>query len=237
MGKIGKKFNDFIDSAFVLLPYVLLISLMLMPFSCGAFYSTSKWLYPHAMTDKRCIIALGISLLATFIIGMAGSVMLQKIRKKSVKLNQVMNSSIVGGIIFLIIWLALPNLDVCMMDRGKAMRTMANIKTIAQIIEEEKCARGEYPEAKTMSDIVPLAPEMKPSIGNIQDGWGNSLAISSSKEGYWIISPGGDGKLDVLLFDQYPTSKLIWPDSDFVYHNGIWIQNPFLDNEMKSGFR
>jgi hypothetical protein len=230
---LSKKLSSAFNQAFALLPYLLAFSLLILPFSCMVVFAGRRCFSLSALLDQQCLIYLVFSFFAALVAGSIASVIYFNFRAKPLSYWQVGLASSMAALMMLVILIALPNMDICDMDRSRAKRTMADTKWIAEAIENHRCAQGQYPDIRAWAELVKLDPGFEICKEGLRDGWGTLFIISSNSEGYWIISKGGDAQLDVAPYDQYPINHIRWPESDFVFHNGMWIQNPFLDVYMK----
>lgn len=234
MSVLSKKLSNAFNQAFALLPFILAFSLLVLPFLCIGIFAGRRYFASTIILDKQCFQYLIVAFAVALVIGLFGSIYYFKFREKPILYLQVGFAFSIAAIMMLVILLALSNMDFCSMDRSRAKRTMADTKTIAEVIENYRCAKGEYPKIHSMMEVVRLEPMLEKWKDGLKDGWGVPFEVSSSSKGYWIISKGGDAQFDVAHYDQYPINHVIWPESDFVFHNGMWIQNPFLDVYMKT---
>ena len=94
--------------------------------------------------------------------------------------------------------------------KEKALRTGADLRTIATALEAYRRERGSYVQADTGSALIDhLAPRYLSSIIRL-DAWSHELSYKGSATGYRLISPGADGKLDT--------------DDDIVFENGSLVK-------------
>ena len=231
---LDKKLSVAFNQAFALLPYLLAFSLLILPFSCVGVFAGRRCTSSAVLLDQQCFYYLIVTFAAALVAGLIASVNYFKFRAKPLLYGQVGLALPVAALMMLVILIALSNMDICDMDRSRAKRTMADAKWIAEAIENYRCEKGKYPEIQSWAELVQLDPMFEKWKKELKDGWGTPFAISSNSEGYWIISKGGDMKLDVEQLDLYPINHVVWPESDIVFHDGMWLQNPFLDVYMKT---
>ncbi|HSF24325.1 MAG TPA: type II secretion system protein GspG [Blastocatellia bacterium] len=78
--------------------------------------------------------------------------------------------------------------------KEKALRTTADLRTIATALESFKRERGHYIAADNSTGLIDLlAPRYLPTIIRI-DAWSNSLEYRGTTSGYRLSSIGPDGK-------------------------------------------
>lgn len=127
---------------------------------------------------------------------------------------------VVVAVIGILAALAVPNL-LNAMHRAKQKRTMADLRSVAQSVEQYAIDHAGHPIA---ADIVTLAEVLTPIYAREVprlDGWNRLLAVDSTFEAYTLGSGGKDG--GPLNFVGGPTSDL---DDAIIYINGQFWQWP-----------
>jgi len=128
---------------------------------------------------------------------------------------------------------ALPNLFSAM-DRGRQMRSMANLKTVQVALLNFKNDHGSYPEAATLSELAArLAPQYISKLPTT-DGWNRELRYSAWKEDsaapgpdrFVLASFGRDGKWEQDRPRAYQPGVVKGYDEDLVLGNEGWIRQP-----------
>ena len=106
---------------------------------------------------------------------------------------------LLGGLFVLAgILIALPSLRSGG-DRGKAKRTMADMRSLSIAIEAYRDERGSYPDATAIDE---LAPQIEPAFlrrAPRRDGWGAAFEVRSGGGGFTIRSTGGEGARPIVL--------------------------------------
>lgn len=78
--------------------------------------------------------------------------------------------------------------------KEKALRTTADLRTIATALEAFKRERGQYIAAETSAKLIDeLAPRYMPLVIRI-DAWSNEFEYNGTASGYRLASRGPDGK-------------------------------------------
>lgn len=156
---------------------------------------------------------------------------------------------IVVAIIGILAAIAIPNLMTAM-QRARAKRTMADMRTIGQAWEAYSIENNGYSAAGTQVDrpvgdapqIVAmthaelsdlLTPEYTKTLPQF-DGWGNEFAFarSSTGDGYMIGSRGADGEPDGQSDPEISREEAPAPeptgdfDTDIYYINGTFVSLP-----------
>ena len=117
---------------------------------------------------------------------------------------------------------AIPNLTNAV-DRGKAKRTMADIRSLATAIEIYSVEHERYPDASSVDELVrQLAPDYTVDPVTV-DAWGFPLVVESQADLYLICSGGKDGGHCELLGQGGPAPSL---DDSIIFRNGEFIQWP-----------
>ena len=94
--------------------------------------------------------------------------------------------------------------------KEKALRTGAELRTIATALEAYRRESGSYVQADSGSALIDhLAPRYLSSIVRL-DAWSQELSYKGSGTGYRLASLGPDGKLDT--------------DDDIVFENGRLVK-------------
>ncbi|HZM86026.1 MAG TPA: type II secretion system protein GspG [Blastocatellia bacterium] len=94
--------------------------------------------------------------------------------------------------------------------KEKALRTSADLRTIATALESYRRESGSYVKADNGSALIDhLAPRYLNSIIRL-DAWSNELSYKGSATAYRLISLGADGKADT--------------DDDIVFENGRLVK-------------
>ena len=114
--------------------------------------------------------------------------------------------------------LALPSLDFGSLDRSRQKRSMADIRSIAFVIEEHRSRTGSYPTAVSVADLQAYGKHPLP----FTDAWGNRYLVRSSPDSYSITSFGLCGQPDML-----PASgEITVVSGDIRFANGRFITFP-----------
>jgi hypothetical protein len=110
---------------------------------------------------------------------------------------------------------------------------MTYIRVIGTAMEAYAVDNDTYPEAAGLVPIEALAPQLLPVyIRELpgSDPWGHPYFVSSSSEGYVIVSTGADGLLDAPLTDAKSASATIElttnDEADIVFANGAFTKYP-----------
>lgn len=94
--------------------------------------------------------------------------------------------------------------------KEKALRTGADLRTIATALEAYRRESGSYVQANTGSALIDhLAPRYLNTIIRL-DAWSRELSYNGTAGGYRLISLGADGKPDT--------------DDDIVFENGRLVK-------------
>jgi hypothetical protein len=94
--------------------------------------------------------------------------------------------------------------------KEKALRTGADLRTIASALEAYRRESGSYVQADSGSVLIDhLAPRYLNSIIRL-DAWSRELSYKGTAGGYRLFSLGPDGKLDT--------------DDDIVFENGRMVK-------------
>jgi len=124
---------------------------------------------------------------------------------------------------------AVPNL-LNATNRGRQMRTMADMRTVATAMEEYDVDYARYPSTgNRWVQAADLAPKLSPVyIKHLPetDGWGHPFRCWSDGRSYVIVSPGEDGVLDRDWLKETTRRKTINFDDDIVFKDGSFLQWP-----------
>lgn len=123
---------------------------------------------------------------------------------------------------------AIPNL-LNAIDRGKQKRTMADIRTIATVMESYAVDNNRYPattgwqQAGALKEIVePVYIRQLPVV----DGWNHGILVLSDGENYTIVSPGKDGSSDGDWAGEIEAGPFDTFNHDIVFRNGQFVKWP-----------
>jgi general secretion pathway protein G len=130
---------------------------------------------------------------------------------------------IVVAIIGIIAAIAIPNL-LNAIDRGKQKRTMADLRSVGTAVEEYAIDNNVYPTAASIAALEPLVEPIYIRTAPTEDGWGNTVIVSSTTTGYTLCSPGKDGGSSCTVTGSGgPTTSF---DDDIIFINGQFVQWP-----------
>jgi len=116
--------------------------------------------------------------------------------------------------------------------RGKQVRTMGDMRTIATSLESYSIDHRDYPTSRTppttaLDEITPvLVPTYVKALPRL-DGWGRKFELVSTAKEYTIISRGSDGRPDT------PDGPSVSPNggttsfiNDLIFSTGSFAQFP-----------
>ncbi len=132
---------------------------------------------------------------------------------------------IVVAIIGIIAAIAVPNL-IKAVDRAKQKSTMADIRALANAVEQYAIDINYYPLATSMTPVDGQAMVIEPHFiqkAPDKDAWNGALYYGSNASGsdYTVTSYGKDKK--VSSSSAGPTSNF---DCDIIFQNGSWVAYP-----------
>lgn len=109
----------------------------------------------------------------------------------------------------------------CMwIDRGRQVRTHANMQTIVRALETLK-ERGALTTSNAEASIAAVSDGL--------DGWGRRYIFRQSGDSYLLISTGSDGELDVsspsVYFGTTFASVAKQYDRDIVFRDGAPVRS------------
>ena len=130
--------------------------------------------------------------------------------------------------------IAIPNL-LTAMQRSKAKRSMADMRSIASALEARATDTNSYPPTQSIGELERLLKPTYMKEFPRADGWGSpyvyegiECAAEDRCAGYMLGSPGEDGKVEGLL--SYHTSDVLGESTNFaediVFTNGKFIRAP-----------
>lgn len=131
---------------------------------------------------------------------------------------------IVVAIIGIIAAIAIPNL-LAAIQRGKQKRSMADIRTIGNVVETFNIDYNRYPlDASAVStiatEVVPDYIQRLPTV----DGWNRAIqyiAAGTQPQSYTIYSYGKDGDAE-----SWTAGSTQYFEDDIVFSNGGFYQYP-----------
>lgn len=141
----------------------------------------------------------------------------------AIVIGVVAGAFVVIAVIGILAAIAIPNL-ITATQRSKQKRTMADMRTLAVMIESYKVDKGTYPSASNVAELQPLLAEYGKTVPQ-KDGWGNDIQVSISGQGYILGSGGKDGSLDRRP-DEYTPATTNNFDCDIIYANDAFVQQP-----------
>ena len=128
---------------------------------------------------------------------------------------------IVVAIIGIIGAIAIPNL-LNAIDRGKKTRTLADMRTISNFVEQFSIDNSHYPQVSTIDELKVLVEDA--AITNampVEDAWNGPLFYTSDGFEYTIASCGkGATVCNSLTF----TGEWDKMADDLIIHNGMVVQ-------------
>lgn len=142
---------------------------------------------------------------------------------------------VVVAIIGIIAAIAIPNL-LNAINRGRQKRTMADMRSVAVVVEGYAVDNGHYPAAATLEELALLVqPKYTTSLRKV-DAWQHTLRYACWQSGqgtngcdtYRLVSAGQDGSFEQPDPRDYGDSGERTTDfkRDIVYGNGGFLQYP-----------
>lgn len=130
---------------------------------------------------------------------------------------------IVVAIIGIIAAVAIPNL-LNALDRGRQKRSMADIRSVASLIEMYGIDNSYFPIGGDLTTLRTILEPMYAKAVPTQDGWNNDILAVSLATGYTITSHGKDGTGGATACAGSPTCALL--NDSIIYSNGQFVQYP-----------
>lgn len=127
--------------------------------------------------------------------------------------------------------MALPNLGDAG-QRGRAKKSMADIRSIATALEAWAVDQGAYPAAGSLDELAPLLEGKYIAALPRKDQWGNPYRYHLlgdppvDRQEYWIISAGSDGTVEWADPRSYPEGATTDCACDIVYYNDHFRRYP-----------
>lgn len=127
--------------------------------------------------------------------------------------------------------MALPNLSDAF-QRGRAKKSMADIRSIATAVEAFAIDQGAYPAAGSLDELARLLEGKYIAALPRKDQWGNPYRYRLlgdppvERQEYWIIGAGSDGAVEWADPRSYPEGATTDYACDFVYYNGQFRRYP-----------
>ena len=137
---------------------------------------------------------------------------------------------IVVAIIGIIAAIAIPNL-LNAIDRGRQKRSMADLRTVATVVEQYEIDNSFYPLEAAEADLTSatLRTVLQPVYIRrlpIEDGWNFSLRYQSSSLTYTVGSLGKDGGAGGSLTVNGAGGGMNDFDCDIIFVDGSFVQWP-----------
>jgi type II secretory pathway pseudopilin PulG len=120
------------------------------------------------------------------------------------------------GIVGILASIAIPNF-LTAMQRSRQKRSMADIRSIATMLETYRTEKGVYPADPAQAGTIPQ-----------QDGWTTPYSIVVTETAYYIGSAGANKSFEKPLPEYTPGVGDNF-DCDIIYANGAFVQQPELD--------
>ena len=126
---------------------------------------------------------------------------------------------VVIGIVSAIV---VPNL-LNALDKGRQVRTVADLRILGGNIEVYSVDHGHYPAGSDITALNVLVPEYLDDVMDV-DGWDHELIYIGVALNYTLGSAGKDGGDSLVLLDGGgPTSNF---NDDIIYSAGNFVQWP-----------
>ena len=122
---------------------------------------------------------------------------------------------------------------------GTQKRTMAHLRSLATAIESYAIDNDVYPSISgfgTAEDLQHLIEPIYIRSTPLRDGWNRPIYVRAGRDGYWLISAGHDGTLDVSYDRMSDQDVLDWleesggtfrsQDGDIVMRNDRFVRWP-----------
>ena len=136
---------------------------------------------------------------------------------------------VITGIIAAI---AVPNF-MNSMEKGKAKRTMADMRSVATSIEAFAVDNDQYPgPTDGFLPVESLTGQLEPIYIRTlprTDAWGGELLYWSNTSTYRLVSKGTDGELDRDWLGEIESSLGDAPGRDILYVDGSFVVSPDHD--------
>ena len=148
--------------------------------------------------------------------------LLLTMRSQRILARRVIEAMIVAVIFGLLSTVLLVNVTGAM-DRGREKQTMANMRTVAEIVAS---VRRDVP----LSPAGKL-PEWQHAVASgtsaaSDDGWGNPILVAIQDDDRYVVSFGACGKCDVESVLSYQAETTQDYEADIVMKNGRFIRYP-----------
>jgi len=138
----------------------------------------------------------------------------------------------VGGV-GVVAAIAIPNL-LSAVQRGKQMRTVADLQGLGERLEDFARATGSYPAARSVDDLARALGAGQTVTIPTTDPWGHpylytawkSSAAAQGPDAYVLASAGMDGVWEDTGEHGYIRGVVTSPNGDIVFSNGQFIRAP-----------
>jgi len=129
---------------------------------------------------------------------------------------------IVLVVIGIVAAIVVPNL-LNALDKGRQVRTVADLRILGGNIEVYSVDHGHYPAGSDITALNVLVPEYLDDVMDV-DGWDHELIYIGVALNYTLGSAGKDGGDSLVLLDGGgPTSNF---NDDIIYSAGNFVQWP-----------
>jgi hypothetical protein len=108
------------------------------------------------------------------------------------------------------------------LNRGFQKRAMADIRAMAEAIEQIRLDRGRYPTISSVAELNRLQSSAFPEV----DPWGTSYSLSATPDQFRIISYGDCGEPEPESSSVDSAEATYDPGDDIVCHNGVFLRYP-----------
>jgi type II secretory pathway pseudopilin PulG len=151
---------------------------------------------------------------------------------------------VVVAIIGILAAIAIPNM-LTAMQRARQKRTMADLQTIATLVESYATDHNYYPKASNLSE---LEQELKPTYTKTipqKDGWESDIRYecwsstdtTTQCDQYGVASSASDKRFEHESLKDYPRGETTHFDCDIVFSNGAFVQYPERVISSRGGSR
>lgn len=109
-------------------------------------------------------------------------------------------------------------------ERGRQKGTMADMRSIASVLDDYHDRHRAYPQADSLRHLTPiLGPQT--SLPR-RDGWGQPYHFESNAAGYTLVSRSRCGRPEVADLSEYQQGETRGPEADIVIVNGRFFRYP-----------
>jgi hypothetical protein len=78
----------------------------------------------------------------------------------------------------------------------RARWTMSDMRSLVITLNAYKQDHGVYPTASSVEELMPLVQPIYIRVAPLHDAWGTPFRVSSTPEGFRLVSAGADGTFD-----------------------------------------